>query len=205
MPATPVWLAPIESLLNRGIGESIEAAACARRLEGASFEIELTGLARVRASIGAGRLALATQAAGEADARVRGSLLALIERFASPTDLASDGSRGIEISGNAEVAARYRELLKLARPDFEEELSRVVGDLPAHRIALALRSSLSWLRSAGRTAGQNLAEYLTEESRDLVSRPELEEFLAAVDQVRESADRVGARLERLERRLDGSA
>jgi ubiquinone biosynthesis protein UbiJ len=48
-----------------------------------------------------------------------------------------------------------------------------------------------------------LSEYLQEESRDLVSKPELEEFLVEVDQLRETADRVEARIARLERRLDG--
>jgi ubiquinone biosynthesis accessory factor UbiJ len=203
MPATPVWLAAVETLLNRSIGESLEAGTVARRLEGATFEVDLTGLARVRASICTGRLALAKDAPGEADARIRGSLFALIERFARPS--ASDARQGIEISGNAEVAAGYRELIELARPDWEDELARVLGDLPARRLSLALRSGFSWFKKAGRTAAQNLAEYLQEESRDLVNRPELEEFLAAVDELRETADRVGARLERLERRLKDPA
>ncbi len=56
-----------------------------------------------------------------------------------------------------------------------------------------------------RSAGENLAEYLQEESRDLVSKPELEEFLLGVDQLRETADRVEARLARLEQRLRGPA
>ena len=56
-----------------------------------------------------------------------------------------------------------------------------------------------------RTTGENLTEYLQEESRDLVSKPELDEFLQGVDALRETADRVAARLLRLERRLQGSA
>jgi hypothetical protein len=44
---------------------------------------------------------------------------------------------------------------------------------------------------------------LQEESRTLVSRPEVEEFLGQVDVLRETADRVEARIARLERRLDG--
>ena len=40
---------------------------------------------------------------------------------------------------------------------------------------------------------------------NLVSKPELEEFLLGVDQLRETADRVDARLARLEQRLKGKA
>jgi ubiquinone biosynthesis protein UbiJ len=111
----------------------------------------------------------------------------------------------VRISGDAEVAARYRELIELARPDWEEELSRLVGDLPARRLALAASGVLAFAARVRRTAGENLAEYLTEESRDLVSKPELEEFVLGVDQLRETADRVEARLARLERRLKGTA
>ena len=109
----------------------------------------------------------------------------------------------VEITGDAEIAARYRDLLELARPDWEEELSRLVGDLPARRLSLAARAALSWARGVARTARANVAEYLEEESRALVSKPEVEEFLASVDELRETADRVEARLARLERRVDG--
>ena len=75
----------------------------------------------------------------------------------------------------------------------------------ARRLALAVRGVLAFAAKIQRTAGENLAEYLTEESRDLVSKPELEEFAVGVDQLRETADRVETRLTRLERRLMGSA
>jgi len=109
----------------------------------------------------------------------------------------------VRISGDAEVAARYRELLELARPDWEEELSRLIGDLPARRLSLVARAALSWARGFARSAQANVAEYLQEESRALVSKPEVEEFLGQVDALRETADRVEARIARLERRLGG--
>ena len=55
-------------------------------------------------------------------------------------------------------------------------------------------------RRARRTAGENIAEYLQEEGRDLVTKTEMEEFLRGVDSVRESIDRIEARLNRIEQR-----
>ena len=55
---------------------------------------------------------------------------------------------------------------------------------------------------AGRRFGENIAEYLQEESRDLVNKTELEEFLRGVDELREASDRIEARLRRLERSLN---
>jgi len=109
----------------------------------------------------------------------------------------------VHISGDAEIAARYRELLELARPDWEEELSRLIGDLPARRVSVAAQAALWWARGFVRSTQANIAEYLQEESRALVSRPEVQEFLGQVDVLRETADRVEARIARLERRLDG--
>jgi len=45
-----------------------------------------------------------------------------------------------------------------------------------------------------------MGEYLTEESRDLPARPEVEDWIAQVDRLREDADRLEARLALLERR-----
>ena len=93
----------------------------------------------------------------------------------------------------------------LARPDPEEELSRWIGDFPARRVSLIARRALEFARRARHTAGENIAEYLQEEGRDLVNRTELDEFLRGVDELRETADRVEARLGRLEQRLTGAA
>ncbi len=97
----------------------------------------------------------------------------------------------------------YRELFILARPDPEEELSRWIGDLPARRLSQLGNHALEFARRTRRTAGANIAEYLQEEGRDLVNKTELDEFLRGVDDVRETADRIETRLERLERRLKG--
>jgi len=226
MPATPAWLASIETLLNRSIAESVRAAAAARRLNNTAVQIEIEGVLGIRVAVAGDRLALTAPGAADAaaDASISASPLALLallargaltkagtasadlyDRADRPGGGTESGRGGTSMRGDAEIAHRYRELMVLARPDFEEELSRWVGDLPARRAAQAAKAALSWARNARRTAAQNLAEYLTEESRDLVGRPELEEFLSGVDQVRESTDRIEARLARLERRLKGGA
>jgi ubiquinone biosynthesis protein UbiJ len=202
MPATPAWLASVEALLNRSIAPSLKATTVAQRLNGTALEIDIDGLLRIRAAVGADRLVLTTAPAPgtevPADATLSGGPLALFELFTGGTTRTAGAAR---IAGDAEIANRYRELLTLARPDWEEELSRLIGDLPARHVARYTGALLTWMGQTGRTAGRNLAEYLQEESRDLVSRPEVEEFLSGVDRLRETADRVEARLVRLEQRL----
>jgi ubiquinone biosynthesis protein UbiJ len=219
MAATPAWLAAVEALLNRGVHASMQATALARRLDGASLLLNIEGMASIRISAVRGRLSLIgagsslDSAAGEpADATIAGSPLALLRlagagRADMPrTDPAHPArGAGAVVSGDAEIANSYRELLALARPDFEEELSRLTGDVPARALSQFALKTLEWARGARRTAGENITEYLQEESRDLVNKPELEEFLHGVDALRETADRVDARIARLEQRLKGSA
>lgn len=214
MPATPAWLASAEALLNRCIGDSARAAALARTLEGTSLQVEVTAIARIRAGVSGGRLALlagdetAAAVAAAADTTISGSLPALLQLFKGGTirDLqGTTGGRRAQIRGDAEIANRYRELFLLARPDPEEELSRWIGDIAARRLSQFARRALAAARRVRRTAGENIAEYLQEESRDLVNKTELEEFLRGVDAVRDIAERIEARLKRLEQRAQSVA
>jgi ubiquinone biosynthesis protein UbiJ len=204
MPATAAWLASAEALLNRCIDSSAQAAAVARRLQGTSLQIDIDGMTRIRASAHHGRLALVAGDDSAADAALSGSLPALLQLFKGGANRGST-TPAAQIRGDAEIANRYRELLVLARPDPEEELSRWIGDLPARRVSLFAQRALNLVQRARRTAGENIAEYLQEEGRDLVNRTELDEFLRGVDELRETADRIEARLGRLERRLQGAA
>jgi len=227
MPGTPAWLASAEAVLNRNIAASSEAAALTQRLDGTSLQINVEGFTRVRAACLGGRLSLmagddsprdaapgdaapgdaspgdASPAdAAAADAVISGSVPALFQmlKAASPS---AQARSSVQIRGDAEIANSYRELFAAARPDLEEELSRWVGDLPARHLSQLALSVRTWARRARRSAGENIAEYLQEEGRDLVNKTELEEFLRGVDDIRDGVDRIEARLRGLEQRVKG--
>jgi len=155
MPATPAWIAAVESILNRSIGRSQKAQAAARRLNGTSRRCTPRGspgyaprCARIASRSARGDLG--------ADALISGSPFALLKLIRED----AGGARADEHPGrgsrrrDAEIAARYRELFALARPDLEEELSRLVGDLPARRLSLAAEGALGWMQRAGRTVAR---------------------------------------------------
>jgi ubiquinone biosynthesis protein UbiJ len=190
----------------------MQATALARRLEGTALRLDVEGLISIRASVTGGRLALVAadpsrESAGSerVDATIKGSPFALFQLAGITAAYNPAHTARTSVGGDAEIANSYRHLFTLARPDMEEELSRIVGDLPARQLSLLAKRTAGWARKARRTAGENIAEYLQEESRDLVNKPELDEFLQGVDAAREAVDRVEARLARLEQRLKGSA
>ena len=145
--------------------------------------------------------ALQLQTGGEPeaapDATISGAPLSLL---AVTRDADAVMQRGdVRILGDAQVAQRLRELLRLLAPDLEHELSRVLGRSAAHLMVAGLRSAAGAARSAAWTSLRNLAEYLAHESGELVSRTEAEHFLRGVEQAREQLDRLDTRLARLER------
>jgi ubiquinone biosynthesis accessory factor UbiJ len=191
-------LATLENLLNRGLPRSVRARQLCAELEGRSLAIEIRDIARLRVASNGLQLSV-TRDEEPADATVSGGPLGLAALAAdSPEAVLQRG--GVAIAGDAELAQKFRELGRLLRPDLEEELSLLVGDVPAHQLGRLARLGLGFGRSAMSTTVRNAAEYLAHERADLVSRNEGEQFLRGVDAVREGVDRLAARLEQLTRR-----
>lgn len=191
----------LAALLNRNIANSSRAQALCGKLEGRSLlvtvqaPIPVTAGARVEQR----QLQLSFAPAGEPDVAIAGTPLALLSLVGR--DAASRLRGGsVSVSGDAEIAQSFHELLHAARPELEEELSRLLGDVTAHQIGRVARAAAAWTRKTATTFAANVTEYLQEESRDLVSRPEADELYAAVDALREAADRLAARLDRLDER-----
>jgi len=187
---------PLEALLNRGIRASTDATRRCRALEGASFRFELDGLGLGLTLVSKGdSVALSEQA--PADASLSGTPGALA-RLAATSDEALLRSRAVRISGDPLVARDFRDLIAIAAPDFEEELSRVVGDVAARQVGNFVRGLAGWGLDAADRLSRTFAEYLQEESRDLPARPEVEAHLDGVDELASDVARLEARLRRLE-------
>ncbi|HEY4367999.1 MAG TPA: SCP2 sterol-binding domain-containing protein [Steroidobacteraceae bacterium] len=186
-------LAPLESILNRNIAASATARRLCKQLEGKVLNVQLSGLpVSISFRSDGERMRLDTKP-GTPNAKLSGSPFSFL-RLAGPKPEMALRSGAVHIEGDAEVAQTFSELLKHARPDFEEELSRVVGDVAAHQIGNVARTALAFGRRASNTFAQNVAEYLQEEGRDLPTRTEADEFVAGVDKLREDVDRLEAKL-----------
>lgn len=190
----------VEAVLNRQATGSPRAQALLAQLEGRALRIEATFtplLLELRSDGTA--LRLLRNPDGEPDARMSGTPLALLGLLrANPEEAIRSGS--VTITGDAELANRFRELLQLLRPEVEEELSRVIGDAPAHTLGRLVSGALGWTRNAGATTLRNVGEYLAHERGDLVPQAEAADFLAGVDRLREDVDRLAARVAQLESR-----
>ena len=194
-------LTPLESLLNRNIAASSAARALCKRLEAKVLALHVEGLPlSIYFKSQGERMSLDTTHEGmPPDATLSGTPLSLL-RMAGPAPEAALRTGTVHIHGDAEVAQTFSELLKEARPDLEEELSRVIGDVAAHHVGNVARSAMGFARRAVDTFAQNVSEYLQEEGRDAPSRTEADEFVTGVDKLRDDVDRFEARLALLERK-----
>ncbi len=102
--------------------------------------------------------------------------------------------REIGIEGNADLAGAVQYLFRHLRWDFEEDLSRLLGDVLAHRVVEGGRRFAAWNREAAGKLTQNLAEYWIEE-QPLLARPaDVRQFLTDVDQLRDDLARLEKRI-----------
>jgi len=191
--------ATIENVLNRGLPRSPRAQELCAQVAGKRVAIHVRDVIRFLVE-SSGTSLKVTRGDAPADAELAGgpfSLLALTGTSAEAVLQRGD----VQIQGDAELAHKFRELAVLLRPDPEEELSIILGDVPAHQLGRFFGGIFGWGRQAAYTGARNIAEYLGHETQDLVPAKEAEPFLRGVDAIREDVDRLEARVKLLAQRL----
>ncbi len=191
-------LRPIAEVLNRNIAEITPARAIATQLDGKTVAIRVRDTALAMYFVfDQDVVVLTTEFDADPDVAITGSLVTLA-RMAGGAGAQAIRDGDIDLTGDAATAQRFQDLLDHAKPDVEEELSRVIGDVAAHQLAEFARGVGNWARGARSTMGDNIREYLQEERRDLPTRYEVEQFSQRVGELRDDVERIAARLKRLE-------
>ena len=191
-------LRPVAQYLNRTIAEVTPARELCQRLDDKIVAIRVRDTALAMYFVfDEETIDLAIDAEREPDVVITASIVTLAGM------IGSDGAQAIrdgkvDLTGNAGVAEAFRDLLGYTKPDVEEELSKFVGDAAAHRLGQLAAGLRSWALDARKTMGGNIREYLQEESRDVPSRYEVEQFTSKVDALRDDVARFEARLSRIE-------
>jgi ubiquinone biosynthesis protein UbiJ len=105
--------------------------------------------------------------------------------------------RSVDVAGDERLAAAVMMLVRHLRWDAEEDLSRLVGDVAAHRLAGLARGFAAWQADAARRLAESLRDYAVEEKRVLVATAEFAHFSAEVARLRDAIDRLDKRVRRL--------
>lgn len=191
---------PLAALVNRQIKATTPARELCAELDGKVIAVRVrdTALA-MYFFVCPDEIALIGDYDGEPDVAITGTVLSLARLAGTGgEDAIRDGS--LDLVGDMEVAQAFQMLLRYGKPDLEEELSGIIGDVAAHRLGEVARSVGNWGKEARSTLRQNITEFLQEERRDVPSRYEVEAFTQKVDALRDDVARVEARLNQLEQK-----
>jgi ubiquinone biosynthesis accessory factor UbiJ len=208
----------LESALNRAIDLDPDTREGLRPLEGRSVVLALSAAAAteqaplaLRLTVDEARLRVGpVDPERTPDLAVRGTLGGMLSfgmRTVLPRLLGAHGDDealpvgAMRIEGDAELARRLQRLAERFDPDWQLPFAAVFGDVLGVQIANALAAALRQARDGGRRFAETAAEYVTEESRDVVPRAELEAFYDDIDTLRDDAERLKARVARLGKRI----
>lgn len=103
----------------------------------------------------------------------------------------------VQIQGDAELAKAYQDFFRDLQPDWEEALAQRFGDVIGFRLAKTITAIRQWLLQAQSDLASMTGDYLKEESRLLITQYELDDFMEAVDDMRDDVDRLAARIQQL--------
>ena len=140
-----------------------------------------------------GGLALAGEAA-QAEATVRMAPSTALRLLAGD----EAAHRLVEIEGDAELGAALAQVLRGLRWEYEEDLSRILGDAPAHELAAFGRKAATGTRRQAWNLAEMLGEYWQEEQPLLAKKRHVQRFAAEVDTLRDDSERLAKRIEKFE-------
>ncbi len=206
MSARDLATASLETAIDAVLGLDPAAREALAALHGKVVGVEVRGLglAFFLAPDAAGRLQVLAAHEGEPDCWLRGTPIDLARTGGGPAGARQLFSGQVRIEGDSALAHRFGTILAGLDVDWEEQLSRLTGDLVAHEVGSAARAAAALGRSASLAVERNLREYVQEEARLVPTRYEIEEFLAAVDRLRDDVERLAARVDRLAACSDGA-
>ena len=109
--------------------------------------------------------------------------------------------RLIDIEGDVELGTALAQILRGLSWEYEEDLSRIIGDAPAHELAALGRNIATGIRRQSWNLAEMLSEYWQEEQPMLAKKRHVQGFIDNVDMVRDDVERLAKHIEKLEARF----
>jgi ubiquinone biosynthesis protein UbiJ len=199
MQAPTIALGAAEKLIEQAVQLDPLAAPCFAALADKVIAIDLQGLdMRVYILPHPQGVSLLSEYEGDVDVTIRAAPFTLLRMMnAQDSTLLSSGE--VILEGEHALAQRLTDCFRAIEIDWEEHLSRIIGDIPAHWLGHNFRQATRWGQQQGHLLQQNFSEYLQEEARVIPAPAEVQAFMEDVDTLTADVDRLAQRIARLER------
>jgi ubiquinone biosynthesis protein UbiJ len=102
-----------------------------------------------------------------------------------------------QISGPVDFAEVLGFVFRNLRWDIEGDLSKLVGDVVAHRLVDVSKRFVSWQQDAAKRLAFNLTDFFVEESPSIARAADIATFCTAINAVRDQCDKLEKRFQRL--------
>lgn len=110
---------------------------------------------------------------------------------------AAPAARFVARGADAALAQELAEILGSLRWDVEEDLSRVVGDIAAHKLVSAATDVLDWHKNAAETIARSWVEHWQEDN-PLLAQPEpVRAFFGEVGELHDRVERLEQKIKQL--------
>jgi ubiquinone biosynthesis protein UbiJ len=183
-------------ILNHLLSQNSWAADRLRRFAGKTIELSLPPMQTRLFILDQGEFAIAP-ADAETHAKISLPPAAALRLLAEGQFDATQ----LNIDGDTELATEVGKVLQNLSWEYEEDLSHLIGDIPAHQlVSFGRRAATEAMRQTTSLAGM-FAEYWLEEQPLIAKRRHLEGFSREVDALRDDTERLAKRLEKLEQAL----
>ncbi len=126
---------------------------------------------------------------------IRSTLFDLLRIARAKGDTSRLFQNQLDISGDIETGEALQKILANIDIDWEEQLSKVTGDVAAHRVGESARSFFQFAKSGVEALAQQVKTFLQVEQNQLPSKAEMEQFIANVTKLQQDVDRLVARIE----------
>lgn len=195
-----IIIAAQEAILNRYLSLDPESKEYLRLLSGKVIKIEIGPLTYYW-FFKSDLIYLNKDYSGPADLILRGSTLdflrmAFIKKDMAPIDIP------LQIVGDMELGKQFKEFFLNLEIDYEEQLSKIVGDAIAYPMVQVLKTINLWAKQNIENFNQNVTNFVQTEMNWLVTDEELQLFFSEVDDLRDDCARLDTRLEILKKGWD---
>ncbi|WED21896.1 SCP2 domain-containing protein [Vibrio sp. JC009] len=201
MPFEPLATAAIETALNTLINDNPDHARRLLRLKGQVLQIHLIEVDKTLTFIFSQQVDVLAAYEGEPDCYLSIHLSALPELKNQSNITQLIRQEKIELEGDIKLVQNFSQLLEEIKPDIEEWISRYTGDIVAHTFVQGAKDLACWVKRQAKRHENHLGQVLTEEWKIAPPPLEVAYFCDQVDDVKQLADKLESRLNKLLERV----
>lgn len=194
MPIEQLATAAIETAVNTLINDNFDSARRLSRLKGQILQVHFIEVEKTLTFIFSQQVDVLAQFEGEPDCylSLHLSVLPELRNRNNITQLIKQGK--IELEGDIKLAQHFSELMEACKPDIEEWLSRITGDIVAHTTVQSVKNINGWITTRAKKHQRHLAQVITEEWSIAPPPLEVAYFCDQVDEMKVKAEQLESKL-----------